>query len=106
MLYLFDDFTRRDCIRFIFARPYFLVPGRSVGAPGLDPPTKSNRPSGNVISRPFALKAPSFARKPFTLITVPKAKDSFVNPALINVPGGPASTAQFSTAPSGFLTSM
>src|SRR5580704_8436685 len=95
---LFDGFQ----IEFYF----LLSPGNSFGAPGLDPPTKSDRPSGNVISRPFALKAPSFARKPFTLITVPAAKESFVNPALTNVPGGPASTAQFSTVPSGFLTSM
>src|SRR5437588_6813722 len=92
--------------RGIFALPHFLVAGKSFGASGLDPPTKSNRPSENVISRPFALKAPSFARKPFTMITVPAAKESFVNPALTNTPGGPASTAQFSTFLSGFTTAM
>src|SRR5260370_42480595 len=46
----------------MFVLPHFLVPGKSLGASGLDPPTNSNRPSGNVISRPFARKAPSFAR--------------------------------------------
>ena len=43
-------------------RSYLVVPGKSFGAPGLEPPTKSNRPSGSVMSRPLARSAPSFAR--------------------------------------------
>src|SRR5260370_37488122 len=70
-----------------------------------DEPRNNFRPSGNVRSLPLARCDPSFAWYPSTTTSVPGSRDSLVNPRRKSTFGVPASTAQFSTVPSGFFTS-
>ena len=51
-------------------------------------------------------RTPSFAWNPVTLITAPAGRSLLRRPRRSSVFGVPPSIAQFSTVPSGFLTSM
>src|SRR5260370_1931603 len=79
--------------------------GKWEGAPVPDEPKNKLRPSGNARSLPLARCDPSFAWYPSTTTSVPGSRDSLVNPRRKSTFGVPASTAQFSTVPSGFFTS-
>src|SRR6266853_2464800 len=77
----------------------------SYGAPVPEEPRNNLRPSGKVRSLPLARCVPSFDWYPSTTISVPGTSESLVNPRRNRTFGVPASTAHFTTVPSGFFTS-
>ena len=70
-----------------------------------DEPRKRRRPSGRIKSAPLARRAPFFARKPSTVISVPSFSDALVKPRRTRVFGVPPSIIHLLTVPSGFFTS-
>ena len=65
----------------------------------------SLRPSAKVMSRPFALFEPSFARYPSTNTSEPIGRSRLVKPRRSRLVGGPPSTIQATTVPSSCVTS-
>src|SRR5713226_8437593 len=79
--------------------------GRFGSAPGADPPRNSFRPSVNVRLAPTPRFAPSLARKPSTIISVPGGREFLLKPNLNREFGLPPSIIQLATLPSGSFTS-